>query len=78
MNDFEGHYIIPVKGLVGTKYEYLISSPRNIFFLPKSDHIYVHGVGDTIAFMHDRLTEVKPSIAGTIKKLLKEVGIRGW
>lgn len=69
LKGYEGHHIVPVNEVIGTANEYLISDPNNIVFLSKTDHVFVHKVGDSFAGTAPRVVEVLPWMAKRVKEL---------
>lgn len=66
---YAGHHIVPVNELVGTARESLISNGRNIVFLSKADHTWVHTVGDSFAATIPRVLELAPWVSKVLPML---------
>lgn len=67
----EGHYIIPVNTVKNIVNAGMILDENNIVFLSKSDHIWVHKVGDTPNGIHQRVVELVPWIKDKVIPLLQ-------
>lgn len=68
---YQGHHIVPVNELAGTAHESFISSADDIVFLSRSDHSYLHKLGDTFSGTKDRLSDLMPWLSEKIELFTK-------